>query len=144
MDVQNLKSMYDADRTAHVVLNHLAHTRAVKTMTVDKLLSDLQGSLKREEVIPLLRQLQQAGCGQFLAGRRGHQSRFEWTVKSSEAGQAVSTTLNVAKNDDIAAVLKHSYQLRPNFHVELVLPANFNSTEADRLAAYIRTLPFTK
>jgi hypothetical protein len=36
----------------------------------------------------------------------------------------------------------HSFNLRPDFKTEFSLPEDFTADEAERLAAFLRTLPF--
>ena len=38
----------------------------------------------------LARALEQAGCGQFVVGRRGQPSRFEWAFSCISLGQAAA------------------------------------------------------
>ncbi len=41
-----------------------------------------------------------------------------------------------------AGTIGHRFVLRPDFQVQLELPQDLNQREANRLAEFIRTLPF--
>ncbi|WP_106390983.1 hypothetical protein [Enhygromyxa salina] len=55
--------------------------------TVDELTGD--GDVGRRDAIALLRSLDEAGCGEFKVGRKGHPSRLEWTVAPAELAARV-------------------------------------------------------
>ncbi|MFN8611409.1 MAG: hypothetical protein U0931_27940 [Vulcanimicrobiota bacterium] len=40
-------------------------------------------------------------------------------------------------------VLEHQLWVRPGYHIELVLPADLTAAEAERLATWARSLPFS-
>jgi len=47
-------------------------------------------AFERREIIALFRQLEKAGCGQFVEGRRGWPSRFVWSVGLTGVGRAAA------------------------------------------------------
>ncbi len=50
--------------------------------TVDDILAD--GEVPRRQAIILLRELEELGYGAFKVGRKGHPSRFEWSIDPAE------------------------------------------------------------
>lgn len=50
--------------------------------TVDDILAD--GEVPRRQAIILLRDLESLGYGEFKVGRKGHPSRFEWSIDPAE------------------------------------------------------------
>lgn len=44
--------------------------------------------VERGQVVQFFKQLDAAGCGRFIAGRRGHSSRFKWTFEPVSVAQA--------------------------------------------------------
>jgi hypothetical protein len=64
---------------ASEIFNHfVTRQRNRKVESVDKLVRICSAGTTRTAVISVLRQLEAAGLGTFVAGRRGHASRFEW------------------------------------------------------------------
>src|SRR5258705_146225 len=46
--------------------------------------------ISRGEAVALARELDEAGCGQFVVGRRGSKSRFEWEYSCIGLGKAAA------------------------------------------------------
>jgi hypothetical protein len=101
-------------------------------------------------VIRTFKALDEYGCGTFKAGRKGWPSRFEWTAQMVSVGQAASgeteqveeTVEAETEEEEPIAALKHVFRLRADVMVSFELPRDFTPTEADRLAAFVKTLPF--
>jgi hypothetical protein len=148
-----LQTFYNESAQAKTMLDHFAsRERNRGVTTIDRLLSNLSedgGALSRGDVIKVLQRLEKLGCGHFIAGRKGHPSRFEWSVGLVDvgrvaAGEAVKiepAPVNEAEEpaDDL---LEHHFRLRKELDVPLRLPADLTTAEAARLAAFIQTLPF--
>jgi hypothetical protein len=173
VDVEGLRQLHQRDKCARALFNHLANRRNNASVTnVDRLLAIIIGNertpVTRQELIHVLQQLEQLGCGRFIPGRHSKPSRFEWTVEITSVGKAAkgeavaipqSESIEVDEGDadpsDInqiipdnvysrgsSARIAHSYRLRPEFSVSFELPADLSAKEATRLADFIRTLPF--
>jgi len=154
---QRLQDLYKTSAAARTLLDHFAGRQRGRNVTeVDSLMEST--GLDRWEVIHVLKALDEAGCGQFLAGRRGHQSRFQWAVSLVDAGKAakgVDVVVEPLERTDEASSqftaeaqapeapsqFEHQYQLRPGYRVVLTLPIDLTVTEANRLATFIKTLP---
>ncbi len=154
VDIRRLRKLYGSDPAARIILDHLAsRDRSWRTTSVDQLLSTLRAveeDVSRGEAIGVFKELEECGCGQFKAGRKGWPSRFEWTVQMVGVGQAAAgeteqieevTEADLAEEESRAS-LRHTYRLRPDVAISLDLPKDLTPGEAERLAQYIRTLPF--
>jgi hypothetical protein len=152
VDLGRLRKLYSSDSAATAILDHLAsRERNWRTTTVDRIQSNIAAAgVSRGDVIAVFKALEDYGCGQFRVGRKGFPSRFEWTAQMVAVGQAAAGETEqieeITEEDEgegeAEASLKHSYRLRPQVTLTLELPKNLTGAEAERLAQYIRTLPF--
>jgi hypothetical protein len=154
VNIQTLQTMYEEGGVVAYIFDYFASRHKGSSVTkTDRLLQILyqQGqAISRSEAIQFLRALEEAGCGRYVEGRRGHVSRFEWFVNLIAVGEAAAgtqpTTGQMFEPDDLDNVdedlLRHEYRLRPELVVCLDLPHDLTPSEAGRLAEYIKTLPF--
>ena len=164
VDIDDVKRLYSTNVRAKVVLGHFAKSKSNEIITkVDRLVASIDEEedtiITRPELIKVLRELEVLRCGRFVLGRRGQRSRFEWNVKSTSLARAATGEASVVEVADepmkalVDSILEetsdsgndrisHSYQLRPGMQVSVGLPANLTPKEANRLAEFIRTLPF--
>ncbi len=154
VDSRRLRKLYGSSPAAREILDHLASRgRSWRTTSVERILASVRESdedLSRGEVIDVFKALEECGCGQFKAGRKGWPSRFEWAVQMVSAGRVAAGETEQVEDltaEDLAeeepqAALRHTYRLRPDASVTLDLPRDLTASEAERLAQYIRTLPF--
>ena len=160
VDAKELGLFYRDSPTAKVLLDYLAARKKNSAKTdVDRLEQVLRQeghSVARKDIISVLKRLEDLHCGQFVVGRRGQPSRFEWAVQMSDLGSAARgeqravrafdaeeselDEADVAKPSD--DLLLHTYMLRPNVVTTLSLPKDLTEKEAVRLAEFIKTLPF--
>ena len=149
-----LQQVYGQSNAAKAMLDHFAsRERNRRTTTIERLLSNLANDgtkLSRGDVIKVLQWLEKLGCGHFIAGRKGHPSRFEWSVGLVDVGRAAAgevIEIEPAPAEELAEepaddLLEHHFRLRKDLDVPLRLPADLSATEAARLAAFVQTLPF--
>lgn len=107
--------------------------------------------MDRDAALRLLQKLASAGFGRFYNGRRGKKTRIEWSFSLRDIGAAARGALedvgeidpDAAESDDDsdAGMLGHAFNLRPGVQISLALPADLTTREADRLAAFVKTLP---
>lgn len=156
VDIQGLHKLYGENSTAQALLDHLAgRERKRKKTTVDRLLTNVP-NCSRGSIIAVLKELEEYGCGEFVVGRHTHPSRFEWQVSMVSVGKAAAGEQfefddfdgTLSEEDDFESeeeyeCLVHSFRLREDFTLELELPNDFSSKEAERLAEYVKTLPFS-
>lgn len=166
-NVRALVRLAKKDPAIHSLFAHIAEqSEAPKESEVDETASAL--GLGRAQVVQIFRQLDQLKLGRFVVGRRGGVSRFQWwvdpiDVRANTLGaRPVLSPIEWPESDDgdgadeeegsaeetpetqvnAENVLNHSYKLRADFTIKLILPASLSKNEAERLAAFIRTLPF--
>lgn len=105
----------------------------------------------------LFQKLGEIGLGTYIMGRRGGESRVKWLYPLTAIGKAANGTagslgsINESTEEETdedseelgsSNLIEHSYKLRPGCDIRIRLPENLSSKEAERLAAWIRTLPF--
>ncbi|MGE0327307.1 MAG: hypothetical protein AB7K71_03355 [Polyangiaceae bacterium] len=145
------KSFYDA--IAQPRLRAIVEASGTETVVIaDELQRSLE--LERGDLVERLKELDAAGAGRFVAGRRGHPSRFEWQLLPAVRQAALDgSEPEEAKNEAPQAgvpsspqkpplFIVHQLHLRPNAVAELKLPTDFSTADAERLCALIRLLPF--
>jgi hypothetical protein len=154
VNVEGLRQLYTDNAVARAFLDHAAQrerdwseTSVDRTLTI---LKEQQAEATRADVVALFQRLEELGCGQFIIGRRGRPSRIGWSVSIASVGRAavgeqqvvteLPPTEVVAETID-GDTLSHSYHLRPGTQVAFELPADLTPHEAERLAAFIKTLP---
>ena len=169
--LKSLTTLYASNPAAKAVLDEFAsRQRSQQVTTLDQLLLRLNDSgvgVARADVIGVLRKLAELGYGYFITGRRGHRTRFEWKYDLVSVGNAASGGTQVVEkiqpgsaqdndDDDFPAALsagsvaettpegaiRHTFQLRPDWQIELTLPADLSVREASRLSEFVKTLPF--
>jgi hypothetical protein len=159
-----LKKLYSSGVVATAVIAYFFKNRHTtdSEVNVDDLQEKLQqenNEVSRQEVIDVLKGLQELGLGRFWTGRRGKPSRFQpYGSFASLSRLVIDESSGYAEEDKNTSSLElqdldkevgsnsitHLYMLRPNYQVEVQLPGDFNASEAERLAAYIKTLPFDR
>ena len=86
METQEIRNIYKTNEASHKLFELFSEKKVPpKVTTVDSLLHGTGYS--RSQVIEFLKKLSDAGAGKFLAGRRGMQSRIEWTYSAPEIGK---------------------------------------------------------
>ncbi len=108
--------------------------------------------MKRSEAIALAKRLAGHGCGRFITGRRKGKSRIEWSFYLSSLGNVARGNADEpeeidpnpadGKDDNVSSDIMHVFKLRPDKDVNIALPEDFTKKEAERLAAFINSLPF--
>jgi hypothetical protein len=155
MNAPKLASAYSQNKAVKAICEHMAarerNQNETKLERVLRLLT-LEGSdFKKTEVIAAFRQLEDAECGRYVEGRRGWSSRFVWEVKSllvADAAKGKSSSIQDASSDPRSPdssdddLIEHVFVLRPDLPVTLDLPEDLTAAEAERLAAFVKALPF--
>ena len=123
----------------------------------------------RQNVVAFLKDLEQWKLGDFKAGRRGYDSRLESPISLRKIGQTArqadrkeaSDVADVSEDsEDIHCKsgndalppnsngiphrqnLTHQFLLRPNYLLTVKLPVDLTRAEANRLAEFVKSLPF--
>lgn len=148
---KGLRKFYKENEAARWLLDHLARReRDWSSTSVDRMLSNIAqdgGDVSRGQLVEVMRELEGLGCGAFKVGRRGHASRFEWSVSLVSVGQfAAQEREDIEKlpddaSDETDSMANHVFNLRRGLPVSFSLPVDLTTAEAARLAKFIEALP---
>ncbi len=87
--VEAIRALYSSDERAQALFDALAKRRRDASATsIDNLSNTL--NIARGDAVALARALEETGCGQFIVGRRGQRSRFEWEYSCISLGRAAA------------------------------------------------------
>jgi hypothetical protein len=155
--IHELRRLNQESETAKGFFELLARRKNSATVTkVDRALGLLLAdgvSASRGEVIRIMQRLRDIGMGRFIIGRKGQPSRIEWSVnvismsraatgQTDEIDMTLPESANADEEDEGQEdVLEHRFHLRSDFTVTVELPVGITTSEAERLANFIRTLP---
>ncbi len=167
IDTKRLRELYKRDPAARDIFDHLAgRVNNYREQKVDRLvhtLGDDGSHATRGDVTRVFKELERAGCGKYVVGRKGHPSRFRWDVAMVAVGHYAAGGTDAIEELDASAPSEedvpanaesngsapdpqphytHTFQLRPALAVSFALPADLMTLEAARLADFIKTLPF--
>lgn len=88
-DLGGLTAAYNEDPVVRLILDHFASRQRNQNITEIEVLLDALARAgtpsEKPALIHAFRRLDALGVGRFLAGRRGHPTRFEWREKSLTA-----------------------------------------------------------
>ncbi len=155
-----LQALYAESEVTKSFFEILARrTNDAKTTKVDRmsaLLNKENVAATRQEILRIMKRLEELSLGRYIPGRHSSPSRFEWSTSALAAAKAAigqSSDLDLSlppgpeasDEDEIEQdSLEHRFHLRPELQVVIELPVDFSPQEAERLAAFIRTLPITR
>ena len=92
LNLAELRRLYTENSVARTFLDYAAGRERDQSETkVDRALAVLRregNDFNRRDITDLFRSLEDAGCGQFVVGRRGWPSRFVWSAGLKSIGQA--------------------------------------------------------
>ena len=156
VDKKKLQTTYSTSQINKSAFDYFAsrerNSRSMKVELLQHRLRNTGVDASRKDVIDLFRELEAAQCGTFYVGRKGHSSRFQWSVSliavgRAAAGEAVAVDALQESDPDVQeseeeSLITHRYVLRPNTEIEIALPADVTPTEVNRVANFVRTLSF--
>ena len=97
--VQAVQALYKSNANAKQLFDWSATLKRDATATsLDRITQIL--SISHKAAVSLARELQEAGCGKFVVGRRGGESRFEWLYSRVSLGRVAA-----GKTDELNDVL---------------------------------------
>lgn len=87
--VKAVQALYETSPHARKLFDWTASLKndAAET-TLERLMSVL--GISRKSAVVLVHELEEAGCGRFIVGRRGARSRFEWKYSRVSLGQVAA------------------------------------------------------
>jgi len=149
--VNGLTALCASNGAAHRLFESFAARKNDATETTVDRAAYLAGA-DYTSMVKVFKDLATLGVGRFIPGRHSYPSRMEWSFSIRSLGK-VATGSGSALQDvapgataDIPEAdpnrLKHEFRLRDGFKVILELPADITEKEADRLALWVKSLPF--
>ena len=158
VNIDELKAAYIANDAIRAICDEMAprqrNQNETKLLRMLSVLENNGASVRKPMLIAGFRELQRVGCGEYVEGRRGWPSRFVWTVESINAcriaqGEQVEAAVIAPVDDDDDSTdseeeidtLDHYFNLRADFQIEVSLPIDLSQSEANRLSAFIQSLP---
>jgi len=150
MDEQKLQDIYRSNKVAARFFDHMASRQRnqgeTKIHRIMQHLNNNEHEVSRAEIVDLFKKLEEIGCGRFVPGRWGYPSRFVWEVGSKDIslaamGESVGVPEDLNDNEYQEEFLTHTFNLRMDLPVEFKLPVDLTVNEAERLAAFVKTLP---
>ncbi|MEH2566748.1 hypothetical protein [Bradyrhizobium sp. AZCC 2289] len=157
-----VKGLQKANRDAWpTTLTFFDWASGVRSTPRETTFEELQAALKmtKSETREFAADIEAAGIGIRIFGRRGFKSRIKWeyTLQSvAKAARGMSESLELLSQGNLPAAAEsseaggysnhpndadHVFQLRSSRRVNFRLPKDLTAKEADRLAAFIKTLP---
>jgi hypothetical protein len=158
--VARLVALYRTDPVARRLFDWLAvrQNDATET-TVER--AAAKSVTSYSEMLRLFKKIEDLGIGTFIEGRRGHKSRITWLYSVRSIGEAareevgdlrgiepgkVDNEGDEPENEEHAHSSSQSFchrlQLRTDFEVCVDLPRDLTQKEAERIAVWVRSLPF--
>lgn len=99
--VTGLKRLYRGNSTARMLLDYFAsRERNRESTNFNRLLTVMSGQDEpptRARIREVLRSLEKLGFGTFVIGRRGHVTRFEWSMPLTEVGMTAQIPVKLTK-----------------------------------------------
>lgn len=87
--VTALRSLYQRNPDARLMFDWTASlTRDATETSIDRMMAKLR--LSRSAAVSLARELEEAGCGEFIVGRHGSLSRFKWAYSRVSLGRVAA------------------------------------------------------
>jgi hypothetical protein len=124
-------------------------------VTVERLESELV-ELERYDIVAALQELQKAGAGAWVGGRKGGKARFVWSrgtpsskkVTTGSPAAAVVAAPHSARSERASdkgapSLLDHSFHVRQGVLVTLRLPVDVTKAEIERLCQFLQAIPFS-
>lgn len=112
----------------------------------------------KKEALGFFKKLEAFECGRVLLGRRKQKTRIRWLPygakavaraflsefgPSAETDRRNSDTPDAPTSTDAQPYFhQHSFLLRPDLQISFSLPLDLSKDEANRLAEFIRSIPF--
>lgn len=163
MDADDLLKLSKKDPIARELFLWLkSQPLGIKTLGVGK--AEEFTGIDYYDLVATFKDLEKIEAGNFVVGRKGHDSRMIWKYDTTSIGKVAIDGLDfleaIAWNgfpktpDDAITLLeppkvekkinavKHVFNLRKDFQIELELPENVSKGELDRLKSWIDLLVY--
>jgi len=158
MDTDSLISLYKKDYTARQFFRWLhEHDHSFAVLGVNA--AEEQTGLDYYDLVAMFKHLDLKGFGQFIVGRKGHDSRIIWDFNTKSIAKAAFGEFGLLNQfsehpvptDAIELVetkakeaheihMEHTFNLRKDFVVDIKLPTDFNGTDLARMKDWLDLL----
>jgi len=150
--IEWLRQTRKANKVAQSLFEHLSFSdEHFKTNSAKYL--EIETKCDYYDLVKFLKTLDATGLGKFVAGRKGKDTRIDWKYHPKSIGTTAlgktnrlnSTMKGLSAYDgggDDDNLANHSFLLRPELVVDIVLPTDFSKKEAERLSRWLNTIPF--
>lgn len=145
-----LKNLNDNDDDARTIFDWFARRKRNSAVTIVRRAAE-KTRIEEAAIRRVFGELEKLECGSLKIGRKGYETRMVWDLSILSIGAAAKGRIKVDSGlerlEDIedeeeeAQVISHVFRLRPDFDVSLNLPADFSPKEADRLGAFLKSIP---
>jgi len=147
-----LKEHLKKNTSAHAIADFLYRCEEVYLTSSVSFVSEETG-IDYQEVLHFFRLLDEREFGSFIVGRKGNDSRIKWKFNHISIGGFLLGKLSELKKPPPDSVdydggsqpsdkIAHSFHLRPDFQLDITLPADFNQRDLSRLCKWLDTIPF--
>jgi hypothetical protein len=158
--IQGLRALYRGEDKDYEAFFKSAATRHRNrwTTSIENMRKMFDGSYEDAKIVA--KEMQKLGVGNYIWGRHGAESRVVWKFRLDSIGQVAvgqhedlvekdaDTEAEEESDDDAVRApdgyLSHNFTLRLNETITLNLPADLTETEANRLAEFVKALPFER
>lgn len=151
---KRLQELYKTDSCARAFFDWIDSRTNGARETKARVASD-RANWEYGEIVELFKEFSKLDVGDYIVGRKGAETRISWNfdVKSiasmakGESSEVRSVPVDAPRDDDEEdqnpeGFMTHSFALRPDVKVDLSLPLDLSDKEADRLAGWVKSLPF--
>jgi hypothetical protein len=110
-DRNHVARLYVGDPVARLLLDHFAavapekasYVNSLESLLIRKSLSEDFPAPSRRQIVDVLQELEQAGCGEYWAGKHDWSSRFNWSVDSNDVGRLAAEHAGLIDPGDLVS-----------------------------------------
>ena len=152
-----LKELGDCDATAKKLFRWLKNDESSYNTLGVTTAEELTG-IDYYDLVSTFKELAKIGVGDFIVGRKGHDSRIVWRYDTKSIGIAglqeqslfwqfgavpenAIIALDDSKNKKLNSI-KHTFNLRPDFELEIYLPQDFDNNDLHRLKSWLELVVY--
>lgn len=157
--IDTLRNMYKADASFERLVDWFSE-RQKNSVEMPVRVAGWRTGLSEGEVKRVFQALAEVGCGRYIKGSRGYENRMRWeksiigiaAAAKGEAKNIEDVPIAIAdalenEEDQVVEIpdgfIEHNFNLRPGVSISIALPTDLTSREAERMASFIQTLPFS-
>ena len=158
MNAYELSELYENKHEARQFFRWLASCNDT-FMTLGVNAVEERTNIEYYDLVALFKDLDKIGAGEFIVGRKGHDSRMSWLYNTNQiaktamgegpafgliskvSNNAIDLLDSTKKQNSINSI-KHSFNLRKNFQLEIELPENLDNDDLNRLKKWLDLLVY--